>query len=341
MLPDNVANLSLAELSAYQHRQDPGLAQEQARAMREVRAYFKYSRVLEAENLDTLKTYIINSGESEITGTESLQELSARVIRRALLDVSMISTSAESLGITVPCHRQIQPGFLSNPRYGELVDEKFKSLLFHVTRFIYKSSDINLAYIEFLFYIRSLGRETYEEDPIERFFREIVFIGHLEAAKWALKAGGPKVEKIIPEVHAEAVHLADFTAVQTLLNLGPGTSTFTQEEKDHCLRRSMALRTSAENIQAWIEFGGRTDVKFLDEKLGYAARRKYYQVWEADIVLARFYPQDKLDQNLMAAVSDNDLTQAKQWLLLGGKAATTEVEERIEQHNRNRPLRKF
>ncbi|WP_257267050.1 hypothetical protein [Endozoicomonas sp. ONNA2] len=47
MLPDNVANLSLAELSAYQHRQGPGLAQKQARAMREVRAYFKYSRVLE------------------------------------------------------------------------------------------------------------------------------------------------------------------------------------------------------------------------------------------------------------------------------------------------------
>ncbi|WP_257267051.1 hypothetical protein [Endozoicomonas sp. ONNA2] len=43
----------------------------------------------------------------------------------------------------------------------------------------------------------------------------------------------------------------------------------------------------------------------------------------------------------MAAVSDNDLTQAKQWLLLGGKAATSEVEERIEQHIRNKPLRKF
>ncbi|MBO9481468.1 hypothetical protein [Salinisphaera sp. G21_0] len=104
MLPDNVVNLSLAELSTYRHRQDPGLVQEQARKAQEALAFFKYQRVLEAEDLDTLKTYIINSGESEITGTESLQELSARVIRRALLDVSMISIGVKSLGLTKSCH---------------------------------------------------------------------------------------------------------------------------------------------------------------------------------------------------------------------------------------------
>ncbi len=335
MLPDNVANLSLAELSTYRHRQDPGLVQEQAREAREAPAFFKYQRVLEAEDVDTLKTYIINSGESEITGTESLQELSARVIRRALLDVSMISIDAKSLGLPVSCHRQIQPSLLSG-HHGKLVDDKLKSLL-RLFRPFHKEPGINLSYIEFLFYIRSLSREIYEDDPIENFFREVVFMGHTEAAKWALKAGGPKVEKIIPEVRSEAAKSADFTVAQTLLKLG--ISTFTQEEKDHCLRRSMAVETPAENIKAWIEFGGRIDDKFLDDKLRYAAENNLFQVGEYDKVLARFYPEDKLNQNLMAAVSDEDLTQAKQWQLLGGKAATSEIEERIEHHYKNNPLR--
>ncbi|WBA83943.1 hypothetical protein [Endozoicomonas sp. GU-1] len=204
MLPDNVANLSLAELSTYRHSQDPGLVQEQAREAREAPAFFKYQRVLEAEDIDALKTYIINSGEPEITGNESLQELSARVIRRALLDVSMISIDAKSLGLPVSCHRQIQPSLLSD-HHGKLVDDKLKSLL-RLFRPFHKEPGINLSYIEFLFYIRSLSREIYEDDPIENFFREVVFMGHTEAAKWALKAGGPKVEKIIPKVRSEAAH---------------------------------------------------------------------------------------------------------------------------------------
>ncbi|WP_257296129.1 hypothetical protein [Endozoicomonas sp. YOMI1] len=337
MLPDNVANLTIAELSAHQHRQEPGLAQEQARALQETHAYFKYVRVLEAEDLDTLKTYIINSGEPEITGTESLQELSARVIRKALLDVSMISIDAKSLRLSKRCHRQIQPSFLSD-HHGKLVDDKLKSLL-RLFRPYHKEPGINLSYIEFLFYIRSLSREIYEDDPIEQFFREVVFMGHTEAAKWALKAGGPKIEKIIPEVRSEVANSGDFTAARTLLKLG--ISTFTQEEKDYCLRRSMALQTSAENIKAWIQFGGQIDDKFLDDKLRFAAENDFFQVDEYYKVLAEFYPQDKLNQNLMAAVSDNDLAQAKQWQLLGGKAATSEVEERIEHHYRKNPLAKL
>ncbi|MGI2027196.1 hypothetical protein [Endozoicomonas acroporae] len=69
------------------------------------------------------------------------------------------------------------------------------------------------------------------------------------------------------------------------------------------------------------------------------AEHECIHVSEEDKVLAGFYSQDRLNQNLMAAVSDEDLTQAKQWQLLGGKAATSEIEERIEHHYRNSPLR--
>ncbi|USE39500.1 hypothetical protein [Endozoicomonas sp. SCSIO W0465] len=335
MWPANAANMTLAEISEYQHREDPGLAQEQARTLRKVIAYYKYARVLDSEELDTLKTYIISAGEPEITEIKSLQELSARVIRRALLDVSMISTDARSLGLTDPCHRQIQPGFLSD-HHGKLVDEQLKRQLRPIC--VPGAANINLPYIEFLYYLRSLSWEVYKDDHIERFFRDVVFAGYTAAAKWALKVGGPKVEEIIPEVRSEVANLGDYTAAQTLLDLGVGA--FTQEEKDQCLKRAMGLWTSAENIKSWIQLGGRIDDKFLDNRLRLAAANNYYQVSEYSKILAEFYPRDKLDQNLMAAVSDNDLTQARQWQLLGGKAATSEVEERIEQHCRNHQLSK-
>lgn len=226
--------------------------------------------------------------------------------------------------------------------HGQLVDKILKSLL-HVSSTFDKKSRINLPYIEFLFYIRSLSRETYEDDRFDRFFKEVVFMGHTEAAKWALKVGGPKVEKIIPDVLTQAVHFfGNFAAAQTLLKLG--LITFTQEEKDHCLRQAMdkCMWTStffAENIKAWIKFGGRIDNNFLDKKLRVVAELECIDVSEEDKVLAGFYPQERLNQNLMSAVSDGNLTQAKLWQLLGGKAATSEIEERIEHHYRNNPSR--